>query len=188
MQIDISTEVLKKLCVTPTEYVYLYLVFLQEYEELESLNLNVSVEDLQTKGLIKIGAEGIKSHVVRYGFQHVQETSFDQMWFELLSHFPLKVSTRGGGIRVLRAKDPEVQSNQKAKSRYQKYVGKSLAKHTEVIKGLQNELDIRRKSNQMEFMQNLDTWLNQHTWEKYISIDAGEHEQSQSGHRITRKL
>jgi hypothetical protein len=59
---------------------------------------------------------------------------------------------------------------------------------TEVIKGLQNELDIRRKSNQMEFMQNLDTWLNQHTWEKYISIDAGEHEQSQSGHRITRKL
>lgn len=187
MTIDISTEVLKSLEISPSEYVYLYLIYLQEYDELEKLNLhqNISEDNLQTKGLIKLGAEGIRSHVVRYGFQNLQETSFDQMWSDLLSHFPIKVSTRGNGVRVLRSKDPEAQSNQKAKNRYQKLVGKNLTKHIEVIKGLQKELDIRRQGNQMEFMQNLDTWINQHTWEKYASLDGGEQEPSQ---RITRRL
>ena len=185
MTIDISTEVLKSLCISPDEYVYLYLIYLQEYEELESLNLSISEDNLQTKGLIKLGAEGLKSHVVRYGFQNLQETSFDQMWSDLLSHFPIKVTTRNNGVRVLRSKDPEAQSNLKAKNRYQKVVGKSLAKHTEIIKGLKIELDIRRKGDQMEFMQNLDTWIYQHTWEKYASLDGGE---SQPNQRITRGL
>ena len=77
-------------------------------------------------------------------------------------------------------------ANEKARIRYHKYVGNDINKHNEVIKALQTELDIRRKGNGLEYMQQLVTWVNNHTWEKYIGLDESE---SKSGSaRITRQL
>ena len=107
------------------------------------------------------------------------------MWHGLLSHFPLKVNSKTG-VRVLRAKDAMAKANEKARLRYQKYVGGNIHKHNEVIKALQTELDIRRKGDQLEYMQQLTTWVNNHTWEKYIGLDESNTESRSI--RITRQL
>lgn len=184
MIIEINTESLVNLRITPDEYLYLYLLHHKAYDILDTLNLNVAYEDLQTKGYIKLGQD-VQSHVVRSAFTETFSTPFLQMWHGLLSHFPLKVNSKTG-VRVLRAKDAMAKANEKARLRYQKYVGGNIHKHNEVIKALQTELDIRRKGDQLEYMQQLTTWVNNHTWEKYIGLDESNTESRSI--RITRQL
>jgi hypothetical protein len=185
MIIQVSTEVLKKFGISANDYLYLYLIDKKEYDILKELNLDVDLESLQTKNLLKIG-EDVKSHIIRGELFTFQATPFDQMWGELLSYFPLKVSVSNGkGVRVLRAKDPTALANKQAKKKYQSYINGDVGKHKEVIKCLKTELSIRSKGDTMGYMQMLPTWVNQHTWEKYESLDG---EQDSQNSRITRQL
>jgi len=83
-------------------------------------------------------------------------------------------------------------ANAKAKSRYLKYIGKDKQKHEHVIECLQRELLLRKRGNNLGFMQQLETWINNHTWEKYSDLSDGESksttESSGSESRITRQL
>ena len=76
--------------------------------------------------------------------------------------------------------------NEKARLKYEKYINGDVGKHSEVIKALQTELDIRRTSDQLKYMQQLVTWVNNHTWEKYVNMNINEPSKLTS--RITRQL
>jgi hypothetical protein len=185
MIIQVSTESLKKFGISANDYLYLYLIDRKEYDILAELNLDIDIESLQTKDLLKIG-EDVQSHTIRGELFLFNSTPFDQMWSELLSYFPLKVSVSNGkGVRVLRAKDPTAVANKQSKKKYQVYINGDVSKHKEVIKCLKTELSIRSKGDTMGFMQMLSTWVNQHTWEKYDSLDG---EDTQEKSRITRQL
>ena len=179
MNIEISTESLTNLCITADEYLYLYLLHKEAYDILSTLTLKVEAETLQTKGYLKLGQE-ISDHTVREPFYSHLESPFSQMWSELLAHFPLKV-----GSRVLRARDANAKANEKPRIRYEKYLSGNVGKHKEVIKALQTELDMRRGDDSLKFMQQLTTWVNNHTWEKYIGIT---NEQTDTPSRTTRQL
>lgn len=182
MVIEISIESLKNFGITADEYLYLSLLQNGSHDVIDSLKLVVDLEGLQTKRLIKLG-ESPDKHIIRERFSSTTISSFDQMWSELLSHFPLKVYTNGG-VRPLRAKDPNAAANKTARTKYQKYIKDSVVKHKEVIRCLQIELDERKRTNSLSYMQMLSTWVNQHTWEKYQDlkeIDTNER-------RITREL
>jgi hypothetical protein len=113
------------------------------------------------------------------------QTSFDQLWSELLSHFPIRVYNNGN-TRVLRAKDAHAKANDKAKEKYKKILNGSKMLHDRIIKNLQSELVLRKSSDSLGWMQMLPTWINNYTWEKYEDI---EHEGSpEEQRRITRKL
>jgi hypothetical protein len=182
MVIEISTISLKDFGITADEYLYLSLLLNGSHDAIDDLKLVVRLEVLQTKGLVKLGEE-TKDHVVRAKFSAPNATSFDQMWSELLSHFPLKVYANGG-IRPLRARDPNASTNDKARKQYKKYVNGSVVKHKEVIRCLNIELEERKKANNLGYMQMLSTWINQHTWEKYQDLT----ETSDNERRITREL
>jgi hypothetical protein len=182
MIVEICTKSLKDFGITADEYVYLSLLLNGSHDAIDDLELVVRLEVLQTKGLVKLG-EGTDQHMVRDKFSSVNSTPFDQMWSDLLSHFPLKVNVNGGQ-RPLRAKDPNAASNQKARKQYKKYIGGSAAKHKEVIRCLGIELDERKKANNLGYMQMLQTWVNQQTWEKYQDLT----ETSSNERRITREL
>lgn len=182
MVIRINTETLKEFGITADDFLYLYLLHATSYDCLEELDLKPNTEALQTKGLIKLGEE-LRDHVVRQKFLNLFQTSFDQRWSELLSHFPIKVYNNGN-IRILRAKDAHARANSKAKDKYRKILNDDPGVHEQAIAGLKNELKLRKSTNSLGWMQMLATWINQYTWEKYEDI---KDEQSSQG-RITRKL
>jgi hypothetical protein len=183
MVVEISTETLKEFGISANDYLYLHLLCNKGHDILVDLDLDVDLEDLQTKGFLKVG-ETVEDHVVREKFLTKHFTPFDQMWSELLSHFPLKVQDPKGSIRVLRSKDADSETNAIAKKKYKQYLSSNPNKHKQVIKALETELKIRKDGGNMHFMQMLRTWVHQKTWEQYIGLDA---EPSSKG-RITRQL
>ena len=182
MIIEINTDILQNFGITADDFFYLYLLHAKSYDCLEQLTLKPNTEALQTKGLIKLGEEP-QDHVVRQAFLDMFQASFDQMWSELLSHFPLKVFNNGM-MRVLRAKDAQAKANAKAKEKYRRIVGEDLIKLQFVVKCLQNELELRKSTNTLGYMQMLTTWVNNYTWEKYEDIETNSPNES----RITRQL
>lgn len=182
MTIQVDTEILKILGISADDFLYLYLLHAKSYEVLESLDLKPSTESLQTKGLLKLGEE-LQDHTVRQKFLDLFQTSFDQMWSELLSHFPLKVYANGG-MRVLRAKDANAKANEKAKNKYRSIVGTNKGTHDRIVRLLQVELDLRKKANALPYMRQLQTWVNGYTWEQYEDLNDAE---DNTG-RITRQL
>ena len=87
-------------------------------------------------------------------------------------------------MRILRAKDANARANAKARDKYKRILNDSPGIHEQVVRGLKNELELRRSTNTLGWMQMLATWINQYTWEKYEDITD---DQSPEG-RITRQL
>ena len=112
MVIEINTETLTEIGITADDFLYLYLLYSRDYAVLEKLKLKPDTKALQTKGLVKLG-EGLKFHIIRQDFLDLFQASFDQMWSELLSYYPIKVSCKGTE-RILRARDSTAKANQKA--------------------------------------------------------------------------
>ena len=182
MIIEIDTERLANLGLTPDEYVYLTMLSRNEIDS--SFKLDVDLELLQTNGWVKLGEGDDVTLRDKFGSSTVSD--FDQMWHGLLSRFPLKVINQGQ-VRMLRAKDPDSKANGKAKSKYQKIVGTDKEKHNRIIECLNRELDFRRKGNGLGYMQMLDTWINNHSWEKYTDTNDTTEPEPNTG-RITRSL
>lgn len=182
MIIEIDTERLANLGLSSDEYVYLTMLSRNEIDS--SLKLNVDLELLQTNGWVKLG-EGDEV-TLRDKFDSSTISDFDQMWHGLLSRFPLKVINQGT-VRMLRAKDPDSKANSKSKAKYKKIVGTDKEKHDRIIQCLNRELDLRRKGNGLGYMQMLETWINNHSWEKYTDTNDTTEPESNTG-RITRTL
>lgn len=182
MIIEIDTERLANLGLSSDEYVYLTMLSRNEIDS--SLKLNVDLELLQTNGWVKIGEDD--EVTLRDKFDSSTISDFDQMWHGLLSRFPLKVINQGT-VRMLRAKDPDSKANSKSKAKYKKIVGTDKEKHDRIIQCLNRELDLRRKGNGLGYMQMLETWINNHSWEKYTDTNDTTEPESNTG-RITRSL
>ena len=186
MIIEIDTEKLVTVGLTADEFVFLNM--LNHDIDSSELKLNIDREKLQTNGWVKLGEED--ECTLREKFNDEFSSTEDVMWHGLLSRFPIKVNAKDG-VRILRAKDPSSKANAKAKTRYLKYVGKDKSKHEHVIKCLERELLLRRNSNSLGYMQMLDTWINNHTWDKYSDLSDGESNKPQPPSpegRITRQL
>jgi hypothetical protein len=185
MVIEINLDKLSELSLSPDEFVYLTLLSRGAVDSLQ-LKLNINFEELQTNGWVKLGEEG--KAILRDKFVSSTVDNFTRMWHDLLSRYPIKVSS-GNGIRLLRAKDPSSKANEKAKQKYQKIVKTDVIKHNFIMQCLERELDIRRRANSLGYMQMLETWLNNHSWEKYSDLSDTTSKQSdtESG-RITRQL
>jgi adenylate cyclase class IV len=106
------------------------------------------------------------------------------MFAELIDIYPMKVTAPDRGVRILHAKDPNSKANKKAKDKYKRITKVKKEKHEHIIKCLKIQLNVVKD---LGFMQHLETWLNNHTWEKYEDIDY-EDTKSTDPQRITRQL
>ena len=183
MNVDIDFEVLEQTGMSADDFLYLYIIHKESYTYLNNLNLKPNLEKLQEDGYIKLG-ETPDQHFIRQEFIDLFSSNFDQMFAELVGTYPMKVMSKDRGVRVLHSKDPDSKSNEKAKGRYQKIVGTKLYKHLHIMKCLDKELTINRFN--LAYMQNLETWINNHTWEKYENLD--ENDTGETTARITRSL
>ena len=183
MKVDIDFEVLIETGMSADDFLYLYLLYKKEYQYIPNLNLKPNLDRLQQDGYIKLG-ETFDQHAIRQEFIDLFSSDFDQMFAELISTYPLKVTTTNRGTRVLHAKDPDAKANLKCKLRYKKIVGDKMYKHKHIIKCLHNQLQVQRDN--LGYLQNLETWINNHTWEKYENLD--ENDTREITPRITRSL
>ena len=176
MTIEIDLELLKTTDLTPNEFIGLYLTLRKGYSYLDELTLDIDWKNLEDK-------EYIKDDNVTDKFKSLFSNNFDEMFSELISLYPSKVET-STGVRVLHAVDPKAKSNLKAKKRYKKIVENKLHVHKRIIKLLNTQLKVHQDN--LAYLQNLETWINNHTWEKYENIN--ENDGKQSTKRITRSL
>ena len=182
MQVEIDINLLMDNSISADDYLALYALYRKGFKILGRLKLNTNWEELQKKGFVKLG-DKIEEHIVRQEFIDLFASDFDQMFAELLVAYPMKVQTRQG-MRILHANDPNAKANKKAKDRYRRVVGNKRFIHDKILKLLDKQLKIER--GRLEYLQNLEVWINNHTWEKYSNIesDGGSSEQN----RITRRL
>tara|TARA_R110002012_G_scaffold6501_1_gene30351 strand:- start:2945 stop:3499 length:555 start_codon:yes stop_codon:yes gene_type:complete len=182
LEINIDLELLVENEISADEYLALYCLYRQAFKTFESLTLSPDWEKLQTKSFVKLGPTP-KEHIVRQEFIDLFSSDFDQMFNELLLKYPMKVNTRSGGTRILHASDPDCRANKRAKDRYRKVVVKKKHVHKRIMKLLDVQLEVDR--DRLEFLQNLEVWINNHTWEKYANL---ENNAGDSKERITRRL
>tara|TARA_R110000744_G_scaffold94234_1_gene181983 strand:+ start:2239 stop:2781 length:543 start_codon:yes stop_codon:yes gene_type:complete len=180
MEIQIDVDLLVEEGISADDFTALYIFYRSGHALVMKMNLKPNWMELQNKGFVKLGASPL-THVVRQKFIDLFTSDFEKMFNELLLKYPMKVST-GKSIRVLHAKDPSCNSNLKAYKKYKKVVGTKLHTHKKIMRCLDTQLTIERDN--LGYLQNLETWLNNHTWEKYTDID----ESNDGEERITRKL
>ena len=185
MQVNIDFEILTQTKMSADDFTYLFIIYRKGFNHLNNLNLKPNLEELERKGYIKIG-ETVDTHVIRQEFIDLFVSNFESMFAELLGTYPMKVNSSSRGIRVLHAKDPDAMANKKAKNRYKKIVDNKLYKHKYIMKCLDKQLAIER--NNLEYLQNLETWINNHTWEKYENLDENAIQKDPLKPRITRSL
>jgi len=181
MQIQIDIELLIENDISADDYLALYAIYRKGFKTLEQLKINPDWEKLQSKGFVKLG-DAPDKHIIRQEFIDLFSSDFDQMFAELVSTYPLKVRTKTGSYRILRGSDPNLKTNAKAKARYSRIVGTKRFMHEKIMRLLRTQLKVER--NNLEYMQQLEVWLNNHTWEKYLNIDENGGEET----RITRRL
>jgi hypothetical protein len=90
----------------------------------------------------------------------------ESLFWEIFGTYPIKVSNGSGGTRALRPTTHKSALTKKMKKKYEKKV-KTKAVHEHIMRCLQAELWMRRKSNTLQFMQQLDVYLNQESWYNY---------------------
>tara|TARA_R110002020_G_scaffold133897_3_gene298833 strand:- start:527 stop:1078 length:552 start_codon:yes stop_codon:yes gene_type:complete len=183
MKVDIDFEILEATQMSADDFLYLYIIYRKGFNYLNDLNLRPNLEELQKKSYIKLG-ETPDKHVIRQEFIDLFSNDFDQMFAELVSTYPMKVNSSMGGVRILHAANPDAKSNEKCKNKYKKIVGTKVHKHKHIMKCLDNQLALER--HKLGFLQNLETWINNYTWEKYENLN--ENDTKDKTTRITRSL
>jgi hypothetical protein len=175
MVIEIDTELLIQLNLTPTEF-----VFLTGLHKKANLKIPIGkgqIEKMEGLGYIKQTGETLHTIVLRQKFIDLVEGDFDQMFNELLTAYPMKVGNPQN-MRVLHAMDARSKSNQKAREKYKKIVDGRPHVHKKIMECLDNQLKHQRSN--LQYMQLLDVWINNATWEKWDGIKIDEDEQRQT--------
>lgn len=82
--------------------------------------------------------------------------------------YPIRV-----GTRILKSKDINSKEAIEVKRKLNNYL-KVPGNFDKLMKGLNNELILRKKDNSLMYMQMVVTYVNQMTWEKYYDLEEQE--------------
>jgi len=167
MLIEINTNFLKNIGMSPMEYIFL--MHLHKNEKCAWDMPYKSALSLQERGYLKIvEMDGKKTAVVRAKFADLIEGDFDKMFAELCSTYPSKVGTVHN-YRALHPRDPDAQGNKISKARYKKIVDGKPQKHALIMKALDSQLKAQR--SKLDFLQLLEVWINKATWDNWMDFE-----------------
>jgi hypothetical protein len=158
---------------SPSQYCYLRLLWEKKLELAKDLyyndsGLRSSMEEMIKTGYILYYSEETGYSVDKKKCDDLFNFTPSDFW-EVFTTYPIKVNDGAGGVRVLRARSHESKDAKTAFKKYQAVIKTKVA-HKKVLKCLELELENRIKSNSLSYMQNLITWINQRTWEKYEAL------------------
>lgn len=170
--------------ITMDMYLLLHWKYSQSYE-LPQMVENVCLDSgdlsyleyLESKGFIKVTGS-IDFELRQKAIDLFVVSDPDKMWLEFLGTFPIKVPARNGGTRPLKVSDPDSRANAKPKAKYLSLIKGNPDTHRKIMSVLNAELEMRKKSNNMQYMNAIDAWLNQANYEKYAYLLEGSMDNS----------
>lgn len=148
---------------------YLTLLKIQHDEDNESFPYipdGQSELNLVERRMVKWDVKN-KKYILDEGSNKVFGT--DDLFEEFYKLFPNRVETNVG-FRVISAVDPESISAQNTKNIWKRITKGKPTLQRKIIDCLKKELESRKLNNSMAYLQNIDTWLRQATWEKWEDI------------------
>ena len=172
MIVEINIEYLISSQLTVNQYVMLSLLYEGKRNSFEyyllTYDVHEELKDLSDKGYILNYAEDtLVSNLIISREKTSKLFGYDDSFFwELFGTYPIKVSNGKGGTRALRPTSLKAALTKKMKKKYEKKV-KTKAVHDHIMRCLRAEMWMRRKSQQLQFMQQLDVYLNQESWFNY---------------------
>lgn len=161
MDISMNIKKLLELKLTINEYFYLRNLYVgkdDKIEDLFSLIDNINEDSLQDRGFIKITDEAI---ILRT--KSIELFEPPDLFYKFLTMFPIK--TPSG--RYLSPAGLEGKLVDNIKLKWDKAFKNKLNLQEKAIKVLEAELIWRKKSGNMEYIHNAETWIHQGDYEKY---------------------
>lgn len=161
MDISMNIQNLQSYKLTVNEYLYLRNIYADEKDkivDLYSIIDHINEDSLQDRGFIKITEKDI---ILRQKTIELFEPR--ELFYRFLSTFPIK--TPSG--RYLSPAGIEGIAANTLKAKWDKRFKNKDNLQEKAIRVLEAELAWRRKSNNMEYIHNAETWLNQADYEKY---------------------
>jgi hypothetical protein len=139
--------------------------------DLKEISLG-EIKDLEFKGYVKILDDQCSEVIVKTKainlFELKEDNSIDAMFKSFWENYPIRV-----GTRILRSKDINSKESTEVKRKLGNYL-KVPGNYDKLMKGLRNELILRKKDNSLVYMQMIITYVNQRTWEKYYDMEEEE--------------
>lgn len=157
MKIVIDTEVTDNLGLTVLEYTYLHVL------------ANGLSAHLDFNSLMELGYMNQDFEITNEGLDVIRPKVSDAMMLFVKTYdaYPHKV-----GTRVLKAKSIDSADGKHCLSKFNHYLRKDSNVAERMYKGLVVEMKLRKKGNSENFFQDIRTWFNQMTWDKYADLDV----------------
>lgn len=173
MEILIDLNFLVKNSLSINEYLTLYKIYLFSTQQvvIPFKSDFVTIEGLVTRGLLDKDASEM------YGLSEIATSFFElkeDLFEEFYMTFPNRVPDGKGGWRPVSTNDIKSKAAQRTKLVWKKHVGNHPEKQRMVIDGLKAELSAREKSNNLMYLNNIDTWLRQTKWEQWIHNETND--------------
>ena len=172
MIIEVNTDYLIQSKLTANQYVMLNLLFEGKLNSFEyyllTYDATEDLKDLQSKGYLLNYSEDIQVNDLIISRDKVLKLFGyeESLFWEIFGTYPIKVSNGSGGTRALRPTSHKSALTKKMQKKYEKKV-KTKAKHEHIMRCLKAEMWMRKKSNSLQYMQQLDVYLNQESWYNY---------------------
>ena len=157
MKIVIDTDVTDSIGITVLEYLYLH-----------ALANGLPIE-LDFNSLMELGYMNEDFEITNEGLDIIRPKVSDVMMLFVKTYdaYPHKV-----GTRVLKAKSIDSADGKHCLSKFNHYLRKDPNVAERIYKGLVVEMNLRKKGNSENFFQDIRTWFNQMTWDKYADLDV----------------
>lgn len=168
-----------------TEYLTLYHINLKNCSENFPLFFKVFIPtESDYKGLMDKGFI-LKSFFNHSGYTFTAKAEelfpdVNKKFEEFYTLFPHKVPDQSGHYRPVSTKDPNSASAATTRKIWNNIVGSNPALSDMIIKGLKAELIYRERARSLTYLNNIDTWLRNYTWEKWINNESEEEKEDKN--------
>lgn len=167
MEFSCNIDELDELGLTFTEYLILFSIY--NSVSYKNIQINPKVyEKLEDKGYIK-KIEDDNYVLLDKGYDFFVPP--EDMFKEFIELFPTRVvNPNDGSVRILSPSSPDTIVGKKLKKKWDSITKGKLPTQKHIINCLKAELENRKSTNNLQWMRNAETWLNNGTWEDFAYL------------------
>ena len=171
-EIKISSDELKVKNLSFSEWIVLWELYFEE--KMPHITIDPKIyEKMQGRALIF--EEDDKSYTLLPKGKELFESS-DEFFDEFISVFPTRVKTPTGETRILSPAGINTAVGFKLLKKWKGITNSNPEVQKHILDCLKAELELRKKTNTVQWMRNAETWLNKCTWEDYEYLLKEERE------------